>query len=151
MNCLPEIDKNKTRQNARSKLQEYRRLARIAGHAFGRYKSPLLDGIPTAKNYVNVAERSLLNKMSLQQECAAEVADIDKAILALPEDERQIVVLAYCVQEQLSGFEIADLVNLATNRNVEFIKQKAMLAFAEAYKGGELLAYKEGGAIDASR
>lgn len=133
MNISTGIDTQKTRRKVRDFLKKYRSLAIKSGQTLDRDTSPLLEGMLTPA-------------FTEQHESATQLAEISRILLKLPRDSRLIIALRYCVPETLNAAQIAERVGLGDNvAGVEFYAKMALIEFAKAYKGGELLEYKQGG------
>lgn len=137
MALLPTIDKAQTRRNAKSVLKTYRKCERIAGRSKIDVKSPIITDMPKSVSIGNKAEDALLQLMDAESERDA----IISAIMRLKFPSRQILYYSYCHIENWSNQAIACELNYSL-RQIERMKQEALIEFAEAYRRGKLLAYR---------
>lgn len=163
MALLPKIDEKKTRENARMLLQEYSSLKRIT--TFTDYSRDLTQAIQYSdmpKNQsnrnsqedkmVHIFGRTTKEVIASRQERRYIVYAIDLAIKYLPPISQEILRLSYCVERKYTANDIAAKIETyRTNeygkiekiqysvKNIERLKNIALIQFAEAYRGGELL------------
>lgn len=137
MALIPEIDEQTSRDNARAVLKQYRRYSRMAGRALTDIQSPTIDDMPKATHYENRQEVALTETFNAQIEFEA----CQQALARLPFVSYWTLYYSYCTPYQLSGNEIAERIGVANDDAVDYLKRRALIEFAEAYKGGVLLKF----------
>lgn len=139
MTLIPEIDEQASRDNARSLLKQFRRLARMAGRPLIDVKSPTITDMPKAHPFGNGIEIKMTDTFDAQ----GEVDTILRAMALLNPESFWVLYYSYCTPEVLTGFEIADRLNVDNDKVVDYMKRKALLQFAEAYPNQTLLQFRE--------
>ncbi|MCG4280899.1 ArpU family phage packaging/lysis transcriptional regulator [Lacticaseibacillus saniviri] len=137
MTLIPQIDEQKSRDNARDLLKAYRRLARMAGRPLTNYKSPTIDDMPKAQSFSNLAEKQMIDHFSAEQE----IKWIDRAMQFLSFESYWVLYFSYCTDELMKGEKIAERMGYANDNMVDYQKRKALLEFAEAFNNSELLEF----------
>lgn len=130
------INDRKTKNKAKSVLSKYRRLNRMAGVSCVDLKSPIISDMPKAERTSNSVSDNVLKVIDAQRERD----DIIKALACLPYDSRLLLFYTYCDINKKSNQFIADELGFA-ERTLGRNKNEALIEFAEAYKGGELLCF----------
>ncbi|MBS4750336.1 transcriptional regulator [Carnobacteriaceae bacterium zg-ZUI78] len=145
MGLVPDTDNKKTKKNAYKVLKSYRLLKRIAGSEFSPKVTALYSFEPRSftGTVSNAIEQHVVRQLSAQQECAYIEKGINSVCSA---DHRHILIEKYCHAEKS---DIALYIDL-NYTETEFYREleKAVLYFADAYKSGELLVFKEDKTID---
>ncbi|EAD0738604.1 autolysin [Listeria monocytogenes] len=138
MHLFPEIDKRKTKMNARKVLSHYRKWERIAGRPKIDIRSPLITDMPrTLGVSLNKTEDSILERLVAEMERDA----ILRALAVLPLRSRKILFMTYCEPEKASVYEISKILKYSEIA-IKKYRAIALIEFAEAYKHGELLVEK---------
>ncbi|WP_162894158.1 ArpU family phage packaging/lysis transcriptional regulator [Companilactobacillus musae] len=140
MYLLPEIDSKKTKKNARRVLNPYRNLARISGLSLTDTKSPAITGMPRNNVFGNSKEIKNVNVIS----AIDEIEEIEKAVSNLSRECMEVIYYTYMSKELHTKIDIAGLVfgSINANKTVERRLSEGLLQFAEAYRGGRLLSFK---------
>lgn len=137
MPFFPNIDDNRTRRNARRILSGYKRWKRVAADSSEQRITSSYRFEPRDKNYqpAKAVERLAISKVDAESELDA----IEQAISAIDNEMyRYILTSKYIQRQSLTNIQIADNLGYAKTRYTE-LQGYALLAFAEAYRGGELL------------
>lgn len=138
MALLPEVDTSKTKMNARKVLAQYRKWERIAGKAPIDIKSPIISDMPrTLGVSVNKTQDGIVERVNAEVNRDA----IMRALSALSFRSRKILDMTYCEPEKASVYEISLELRYSEIR-IKELRSIALLEFAEAYKGGQVIAYK---------
>jgi len=138
MALIPEIDKRKTKMNARKVLAQYRKWERIAGKSSIDIKSPLISDMPrTLGVSVNKSQDGIVERVDAEINRDA----ILRALAALSWRSRQILSMTYCEPEKASVYEIS-VVMRYSEIAIKKYRSVALMEFAEAYKHGQLLIRK---------
>lgn len=163
MLLVPEIDENKTRANARKLLSTYRRIKRrIVGASVDPYslvRSLEITDEPVYHSNVNGVEKMMVHKLRYVKQIdlhSKEIQQIDKAIESLSNISMKIIQLSYCEPNKLTVRDIAYKLDIYrrnsdgkyerviySEKNIERLKSRALIEFAEAYSGGILIALKK--------
>lgn len=145
------IDEVKTKVNVRKLLSKYRSMARIAGINFG-LQSPELSDMPKRPSQHDRLEKSIIKKIEAERGCA----EISAVLELLPNKEGSILIkYSYCMPDKYTMNEIAAKVPYQrlnelgkideiyySVKNIERLKSKALLSFAQGYRSGILMVYK---------
>lgn len=162
MALMRKLDEINTKQNARKVLSSYRSLKRrLLGASIdplATLRSPEISDMPSNKSNINGVEKALiheLNDVNLNSCEIKKLNDMDRALNALSEVSRRILELSYCEQDKYTMNDIsAKLVVVTANelgqfeertysvKRIEQLKDEALLQFAEAFRGGELLEFQ---------
>lgn len=137
MTLVTEIDAKKTRKNARSVLNQYRKWQRIAGRPAVDIKSPIITSMPKSDSINNRVEDAVVERLNADIERDA----IVEALASLSIINRQILYYSFCDVEKRSVFWISRALNYS-DKNIEKLKRIALLEFAEAYKLRKILVEK---------
>lgn len=137
---LPELDKQKCRDNAREVLKQYRRKARIAGQPLTTIKSPTASDMPKAANVENSMEQKYVEAISANQD----ITYMLRAFQSIRQVNFQVLYYTYLDKEVHTDLEISSIVfnSLSATKTVERRRSEGLIEFCEAYKYGELLVYK---------
>ena len=164
MMLVPELDENRTKENVRELLKDYRHMKRMATFSgndrqYDTLKAIQYDDMPRSDSNRNGSEHQMIKRLrqvsKISQGYTKRVYAVDRAIAALPTISGQILLLGYCSKDRHSMNEIAAKIKgyrvnelgeyeefFYTVKNIERLKSKALIEFAEAYGDGELLAFK---------
>ncbi len=162
MSLFPEIDENKTRERARELLGDYMSMKRHVSFDDSVYD--LTQAIqysdmpksPSSRNGQEHKTAMMFRGITKQQQnYNRKIAEIDYAIKQLPDIYQKILKKSYCVKNPCTINELAASITgyrITTYgqkeefhysiKNIERLKAQALIAFAEAYKMGELIALK---------
>ncbi|MGV3337001.1 ArpU family phage packaging/lysis transcriptional regulator [Latilactobacillus curvatus] len=137
---LPELDKQKCRDNAREVLKQYRRKARIAGQPLTTLKSPTSSDMPKAVSVDNSMEQKYVDAISANQD----INFMLRAFQSIRQINFQVLYYTYLDKEVHTDLEISSIVfnSLNATKTVERRRSEALIEFSEAYRHGELLVYK---------
>lgn len=135
---IPEIDEKASIQQARNLLKKYRRFSRVAGVKLTDISSPKLDGMPKTKSYGNQVEERLVKHLDAEKV----TADINIAMKSLNETSFKVLYYSYCSNSKFTYYQIAPKIGYS-GESIDYLKRIALLEFAESYKHGELLIYKD--------
>ncbi|KMT32953.1 hypothetical protein MEPL6_2c01690 [Melissococcus plutonius] len=134
MELLLEVDQIETKKNARLVLNQYRRWQRIAGRPAVDIKSPIITDMPKNDSVFNQVEKRVIERVNAE----VERDKIIRALAALSLVNRQILYFTYCDIEKRSNLWIGNVIGFS-DKNIEKLKSRALLEFAEAYQGGILV------------
>lgn len=129
---FPEIDKSKTRKRVRKLLKQYRRLQRTIGTTHDNLRASVVDDMPKDKKLPSHSR--LIKKIDAEKE----IESIDEAIKRVSSISQKILYYSYCHYEYKTNVWIANKLGYYLS-SIENKKSIALIEFAEAYKGGELL------------
>lgn len=137
---LPELDKQKCKDNARKVLGQYRRKARIAGQPLTTIKSPTASDMPKAARVENSMEQKYVDAISANQD----ITYMLRAFQSIRQVNFQVLYYTYLDKEVHTDLEISSIVfnSLNATKTVERRRSEGLIEFCEAYKYGELLVYK---------
>ncbi|HFI0694745.1 TPA: ArpU family phage packaging/lysis transcriptional regulator [Streptococcus suis] len=136
MTFFPEIDIEKTKENAKKKLEEYPRWRRVANDVDGQKVTAVYTFEPrqTHGNPSRPVERLAINRVDAE----AELEAIEYAIsLMLNPTDRYILNQRYLVEEPRPDYLLYEELNYGETRFYEIL-ERALLAFAEIYRSGVL-------------
>lgn len=163
MTLVPEIDEKATKAKAREVLKKCRSLQRITGISVDSIRSPEFSDMPKSPSNRNNTEYQMIHKLrnvssqdiGKTKAFTLKIIDITKALNALSDISCKILEYSYCEKNSYSNAKIAKILEVYKERefgqveqieysvkNIENLKAQALLEFAEAYRGGELLIYK---------
>lgn len=153
------IDEKATKKGVRDLLSRYRHFSRmmklsVNGNDF--LKSKAVNDMPSYRSNENVYESILVNKMDelaeKEKEAIEYLKSVDHTLEALPNISKSILSYTYCENEKYTMNEIAaKLVVIKKNKygqdeeiqysvkNIERLKNIALLEFAEIYEQGLLV------------
>ncbi|MCV2505884.1 ArpU family phage packaging/lysis transcriptional regulator [Melissococcus plutonius] len=135
---LLEVDQIETKKKARLVLNQYRRWQRIAGRPAVDIKSPIITDMPKNDSVFNQVEKRVIERVNAE----VERDKIIRALAALSLVNRQILYFTYCDIEKRSNLWIGNVIGFS-DKNIEKLKSRALLEFAEAYQGGILVVLKK--------
>ncbi|WP_261806131.1 ArpU family phage packaging/lysis transcriptional regulator [Lapidilactobacillus luobeiensis] len=138
MGLLPEIDVRASREMARDLLSQYPRLTRIAGVRLIDLQSPTIDGMPKIQQYGNRIE----NKMVEHIDAVTIIDNIQQAMQILRPTSYWVLYYSYFVEVPLTYEAIAGKLVGYSGQTIDYLKKRALLEFAEAYPGEELLVFE---------
>ncbi|USQ67663.1 autolysin [Companilactobacillus allii] len=141
MFLIPEYDESKCKNNVRPILNQYRRLARIAGRSLTDLKSPTISDMPSATPYGNRQEENNSTVISARME----LDEINRAMNNLSQECFEVVYLTYMAKEKFTDTKIAYSVfqSYDSSKSVERKRSIGLIQFCEAYRNGKLLVFKE--------
>ncbi|WP_242387765.1 ArpU family phage packaging/lysis transcriptional regulator [Enterococcus gallinarum] len=162
MSLFPEIDENKTRDRVRELLNDYMPMKRRVSFNDSVYdltQAIQYSDMPKSQSSRNGTEHKtamMFRGITKQhQNYHRKLAEIDYAIDQLPDIYQQILKKSYCVKNTCTINELAaSITGYRINaygqkeefhysiKNIERLKAQALIAFAEAYKRGELISLK---------
>ena len=142
MALIKEIDEQECRKNARRELKQYRILARMANVKLDDIKSPVITDMPKAPSSGNHVEASLIKRIARTEDAYREMKTIDRTLDLISFRSAWLLRFTYCMPEELQLWEIAERLQVDNAKVVSYLKQIALLEFAEAYPDQALLAFK---------
>lgn len=143
MALIREIDEQACRCNARLELKQYRTLSRMAGRRLDDIKSPIITDMPKTKSFDNHVEASLIAKISDTTDAERELNLIDHTLMLISFRSRWLLRFTYCMPEELQLWEVAERLQVDNAKVVSYLKQIALLEFAEAYPNQALMAWQD--------
>lgn len=135
---LPELDKQKCRDNAREVLKQYRRKARIAGQPLSNLKSPVVTDMPRSDSYGNRVE----NVYVKGADAAIDLAKIENAVYLLCQTSFETLYYTYMTLDRHPDYAIAGEMGVSLSAFKKY-RNEALIEFLEAYEHGKLLCYKK--------
>ncbi|EGO8482708.1 hypothetical protein EL436_16300 [Enterococcus faecalis] len=163
MTLLSEIDYKKTKNNVRQLLKKCRSLQRMSGVQV-HLQSPVLSDMPRYHSNRNNVEASMIHlfrdvsKKSIDEakRCREQVAAIEKTLQLLPDVSREILYYSYCVPNYYSMAKLSRTIKVYREnefgqveeitysiKNIEKLKDNALIEFAEAYHYENLIVQKK--------
>lgn len=163
MALLPKINEKKTRENVRDLLSDYATMKRASAFTDSYHdlmKAMQYSDMPKSQSNRNSQEDKMIaifkkvskSTIDRSEECRYTVYAIDHAIEFLPPVSQEVLRLSYCMDRKYTINDIAAKIKTyRTNefgeveeiqysiKNIERLKNIALIQFAEVYKGGELL------------
>ncbi|MCM6931257.1 hypothetical protein NE261_05460 [Enterococcus italicus] len=163
MALLPKINEKKTRENVRDLLSDYATMKRSSAFTDSYRdltKAIQYSDMPKSQSNRNSQEDKMIaifkqvSKATItrSEECRYTVYAIDYAIEFLPPVSQEVLRLSYCMDRKYTINDIAARIKTyRTNefgeveeiqysiKNIERLKNIALIQFAETYKGGKLL------------
>ncbi|WP_125772078.1 hypothetical protein [Companilactobacillus furfuricola] len=135
MDIFQEIDKKKTRKNARDILKKYRRLSRMCEEGLTNYYSK--EQISSLFHVKKVQS----TQGSISNEAKRELVAIQKALGTLSIENLEVIYFTYLSKEKHSCIEISELVygGYLSMKTIERRQQEGLVQFCEAYKNGKYL------------
>lgn len=164
MTLVPEIDEKATKAKAREVLKKCRSLQRITGISVDSIRSPEFSDMPKSPSNRNNTEYQMIRMLEdvtssdigRNKEFNLQIIDIMKALNSLSDVSKDILYYSYCVRNPHSNVKLTNTIKVFREgqlgkweviqysvKNIELLKAQALIEFAEAYRGGILLAYKE--------
>lgn len=141
MSLFSKLDKKKTKEKAIAKLTDYRLLKAIAGKEYSPKVTTTYSFEPHSYTGTvsNPMEKHIIRQIAAQQELRHIEEGINGMLNAW---QRQIIIEKYCKRERS---DISIYIDLEYSES-EFYREleKALYAFAENYKNGELLCFIDG-------
>ncbi|MGT2926876.1 ArpU family phage packaging/lysis transcriptional regulator [Streptococcus cuniculipharyngis] len=140
MTFFPEIDVEKTKANAKRKLEEYRCWREVANDEHEQRITQVLSFMPrtTGSRPNQVVETLVVNKVSAEQEIEAIERGFNKI---LSERHRYILLHKHLLNEVEYDYVIYGDLGYESARYYELLEE-AYLSFANTYRSGILLVYK---------
>lgn len=137
MGLLPEVDEDKSIENAKEILSNYRRLSRMAGQKLTDIQSPTFDGMPKASSYDNRIETKIVDHIDAE----AIINNCQQAMSIMNKTSYWVLYYTYFCEPALTHYQIAAKVGYAAG-SIDKLKLRGLLEFAEAYPGEKLLVFK---------
>ena len=162
MTLLSEIDYKKTKNNVRRLLKKCRSLQRMSGVQV-HLQSPVLSDMPRYQSNRNNVEASMIHlfrdtsKKSIDEakRYREQVKAIEKTLQLLPDVSREILYYSYCVSNPYSMAKLSRMIKVYREnefgqveeitysiKNIEKLKDNALIEFAEAYHYENLIVQK---------
>ena len=162
MTLVPEIDYKKTKDKVRRLLKNCRSLQRMSGVKV-HLQSPILSDMPRHHSNRNNAEESMVHlfrytsKLSIEaaRQCREQVRAIEHTLKSLPDVSREILYYSYCVPNPYSMAKLSRTIKVYREnefgqveeisysiKNIEKLKDNALIEFAEAYHYENLIVQK---------
>lgn len=142
-----EIDGSKTSKNAREVLKKYRSLKRMA-HTYidsrGSLSSKTFSDMPINRSNENIIENQMIKRMDNAEKqllWKRELEMIDEAVSLLTDLHKEIIERTYIDKDEKTQPFIAEEIGYSL-RGFETCLRRAVIEFAETYKGGELIVWK---------
>lgn len=163
MTLLSEIDYKKTKNNVRRLLKKCRSLQRMSGVQV-HLQSHVLSDMPRYQSNRNNVEASMIHlfrdvsKKSIDEakRCRKQVEAIEKTLQLLPDVSREILYYSYCAPNYHSMAKLSRTIKVYREnefgqveeitysiKNIEKLKDNALIEFAEAYHYENLIVYKK--------
>lgn len=140
MNLFAQLDEVKTKKRVRSVLEQYRTLKRIAKEPFNSQVTAVYSFEP--RSYTGGVSKPIEKHIVRQQAAVREIGFIEEGLSHMENpDQRRILYEKYFDWAQKSDISIymdLDMSETEFYREVE----KALFAYAEVYKSGALLQFK---------
>lgn len=148
LGLFDEVNPKKSRMNARHVLSRYRLFARMANRQLPvNIKSPSIDGMPKAPTVQGGGlEDRLIREADRQLEAQRELNIIIDAVNALNKEEQLTIYYTYMTKEKEKDLSISRRIydNNVSLRTMQNVRDRALMKFCEAYKGGVLLVFEHG-------
>ena len=163
MTLIPELDYKQTKENARSILKKCRSWQRMSGISV-HLESPIITDMPRNNSNTNSVERKMIKKFGLvskhhidtSKESREEIQAVVSALKSLSDVSRDILYYSYLVVNPCGTVKLSRIIRIYKEdelgkvqeitysvKNIEKLKSLALIEFAEAYRGGKLLAFKK--------
>ncbi|EGO5065365.1 hypothetical protein H6228_001271 [Enterococcus faecalis] len=163
MTLLSEIDYKKTKNNVRQLLKKCRSLQRMSGVQV-HLQSPVLSDMPRYHSNRNNVEASMIHlfrdvskkSMDEAKRCRKQVEAIEKTLQLLPDVSREILYYSYCAPNYYSMAKLSRTIKVYREnefgqveeitysiKNIEKLKDNALIEFAEAYHYENLIVQKK--------
>lgn len=143
-----EMDKRKTGKNAREILKKYRSLKRMIAHSYITTRESLssktFSDMPINRSNENIMENHMIKQLDnaeKQLKWEQELEMIEEALALLPDLHKEIIERTYIDKDEKVQSFIAQDIGYSL-RGFENHLQRAVIEFAEAYKGGTLIVWK---------
>lgn len=164
MTLVPEIDEKATKAKAREALKKCRSLQRITGISVDSIRSTEFSNMPKSPSNRNNTEYQMIHKLrnvssidiERTKNLNKEILDIIVALKSLSDVSKDILYYSYCVRNPHSNVKLTNTIKVFREgelgklevikysvKNIEILKGQALIEFAEAYRGGELLVYEK--------
>ena len=163
MVLFPKIDEKSTKENAREILKSYSPMKRRISFGDSMYnltQAIQYSDMPKSQSNRNGQEHKTAMMFSYvsKEEIGYTklLGEIDLAISSLPDLYQKILRYSYCeintyrineIAARIKGYRVNEHGQYEefhySVKTIEKLKSKALIQFAEAYKGGELLAFQK--------
>lgn len=162
MTLFPVLNETETKKKAREVLKSYRSLNRRSGGT-ASIQSPQFSDMPRGSSGGNGSEHAILkrlkdinkNSLDIYRESQYKLYAIYQAMQCISTISFEILRLSYCVADPYSVIKIANTLKVYrfndygieeqitySDKNIEVLKSKALIEFAEAYQYENLLVYE---------
>ncbi|WP_312730022.1 ArpU family phage packaging/lysis transcriptional regulator [Enterococcus sp.] len=143
-----EIDVRKTLKNAREILKKYRSLKRMIAQSYidsrGSLSSKTFSDMPINRSNENIIENHMINRLDNAEKqliWKRELEMIEEASSLLTDLHKELIERTYFDKDEKTQSFIAEEIGFSI-RGFERRLTIAVIEFAEAYKGGELIVWK---------
>jgi len=140
MNLFAQLDERATKKRVRSVLEQYRTLKRIAKEPFNSQVTAVYSFEP--RSYTGGVSKPIEKHIVRQQAAVREIGFIEEGLSHMENPEqRRILYEKYFDWAQKSDISIYMDIEMS---ETEFYREveKALFAYAEVYKSGALLQFK---------
>lgn len=162
MMLLPELDYKKTKDNVRQLLKECRSMQRRGGIQI-YLESPVISDMPRHQSNRNNVEHKMIKRVeNISKETIeanryywSKIRSISVTLKLLSDVSREILYYSYCVTNPYSMVKLSQTIKVYREneqgqvetiqysvKNIEKLKDNALIEFAEAYYFENLLVYK---------
>ncbi len=162
MTLVPEIDYRKTKDKVRRLLKNCRSLQRMSGVKV-YLQSPVLSDMPRHHSNRNNTEESMVHVLRNTSKASIDAAKqrreqvraIEHTLKSLPDVSREILYYSYCVPNPHSLDKLSRIIKVYREnefgqveeisysiKNIEKLKDNALIEFAEAYHYENLIVQK---------
>lgn len=133
-----EYDRKLTRRNADRLLRGYRQMARMAGDEF----VPKLTATLTLEPVSHTGNRGtpIESHVARKADGLAYLRDVTRAMNQLDTQQRELLWYRYCDNQAMTDIQIYMGITLCSERQYYRLLERALLAFAESYQHGRLIA-----------
>lgn len=133
-----EIDEEITRRNVNALLSKYHAVKRMAG-SYNQKITASYSFEP--KSYTGVTSDKVGDAVGRKMKAEEILHEIHEAINCLQQESRQYLYFKYIQESTQYDYQIYERLHIGKDTYYRRIK-KAQLEFAEAFKGGELIAFE---------
>ena len=142
MNLFKGLDSEKTKQAAKNTLEAYRFLKRVSGEKFSSKVTAVYSFEP--RSYTGTVSNPIESHMVRQVAAQQRVDEIEQAINMMTEAfHKQLLYEKYCVMKERKDIEIYMMLEYSETEFYRMLDE-ALFNFAEVYRYGELLVFKDG-------
>lgn len=134
------IDDRRTVKLAKAELKTVPRLVRLVSSSYEMKVTQTFS--LELKTFGNQNHNGIDDHLAKQEDALEELTPFIKAINCLNADEAHILHLKYLTKEPMMDFQIIDKLAYS-DRHFYRMLNRALLSFAEAYKGGKLVKDKK--------
>lgn len=140
ISLLDNVDTRKTVKLAKAELKTVPRLVRLISSSYEMKVTQTFS--LELKTFGTQNHNGVDDHLAKQEEALEELTPFIKAINCLNADEAHVLNLKYFNKDCLSDIQIWNKL-ACSDRHFYRMLNTALLNFAEAYKGGELMKYKK--------